>query len=179
MMTSKKGVKLFYEWESKSPNTSNIIICEDGFVDMGKQIAYDNDGNKIKEFEGEKVNSVLNFVKAVRSRKEEDIKTPILQGHLSASLCHMGNIAYRVGKESSYEEVNDVFKKDFEVLDALERTGEHLSANGLNLKKLPIVLGPWLNMDSKKERFTGAYADQANQYVSRDYREPFVIRDQV
>jgi predicted dehydrogenase len=177
--TSKKGLKLFYEWESKSPNTSNIIICEDGFVDMGKQIAYDNDGNKIKEFEGERVNSVLNFVKAVRSRNEEDIKTPILQGHLSASLCHMGNISYRVGKEASYEEVNDVFKKDFEVLDALERTGEHLSANGLDLKQLPIVLGPWLKMDSEKERFKGAYADQANQYVSRDYREPFVIRDQV
>ncbi len=146
---------------------------------MGRQIAYDNDGHKIKEFEGERVNSVLNFVKAVRSRKEEDIKTPILQGHLSASLCHMANISYRVGKESSYEEVNDVFRKDFEVLDALERTNQHLMANGLNLEKMPIVLGPWLKMDSKKEMFKGAYAEQANKYISRDYREPFVIREQV
>jgi hypothetical protein len=91
----------------------------------------------------------------------------------------MGNISYRVGEEASYEEVNDVFKKDFEVLDALERTAEHLSANGLNLKQLPIVLGPWLHMDSKKEMFMGEYAEQANKYISRDYREPFVIRDQV
>jgi hypothetical protein len=177
--TSRKGVKLFYEWESKSPNTSNIIICEHGFVDMGALIAYDNDANKIKDFQGERVDSILNFLKAVRSRKEEDIRTPILEGHLSASLCHMGNISYRVGKESSYEELHDVFRNDFEILDALERTRQHLDANGLNLTEMPVVLGPWLKMDSSKERFTGAYADKANQYISRDYREPFVIRDQL
>jgi hypothetical protein len=177
--TTKKGVKLFYEWESKNPNTANIIVCENGFVDMGSQIAYDNDGNKIKEFEGESVNSIINFLKAVRSRKEEDIKTPIINGHLSASLCHMGNISYRVGREASYEEVNDVFKKDFEILDALERTNQHMIANGLNLKNLPIVLGPWLDMDSEKEMFSGKYSKEANKYVSRNYREPFVIRDQV
>jgi len=177
--TTKKGVKLFYEWNSNSANTANIIVCEHGFVDMDNQIAYDNDGNKITEFEGERVNSVLNFLKAVRSRKEEDIKTPILQGHLSACLCHMGNISYRVGKESSYEEVNDVFKKDFEILDALERVNQHLRANGLDIKQLPVVLGPWLNMDSKTERFTGNFSDRANKFISREYREPFVIREQV
>lgn len=176
---TKKGVKLFYEWTSKNPNTASIIVCEQGFVDMGNFIAYDNDGNKITEFEGERVNSVLNFLKAVRSRKEEDIKTPILQGHLSACLCHMGNISYRVGKEASYEEVNDVFKKDYEILDALERVNQHLRANGLNMRELPVVLGPWLNMDSKTERFTGNFSERANQFVSREYREPFVIREQV
>ena len=177
--TTKKGVKLFYKWESESPNTSNIIVCEHGFVDMGSQIAYDNEGNKIKEFEGEGVNSVLNFLKAVRSRKEEDIKTPVIEGHLSASLCHMGNISYRVGKEASIEEINDVFRKDFEILDALERTNRHLKSNGLNPGTLPFVLGPWLEMDSRSERFKGHYSNEANKYVSRDYREPFVIRDQV
>jgi hypothetical protein len=177
--TTKKGLNLFNEWDSINPNTANIIVCEHGFVDMEKQIAYDNDGKKIKEFEGEFVNSVLNFLKAVRSRKEEDIKTPILQGHLSACLCHMGNISYRVGKEASYEEINDLFKKDYEIKDALERVNKHLGANGLDLKKMPVILGPWLNMDSGTERFTGEYAGKANKYISREYREPFVIRDQV
>ncbi|MEE4215866.1 MAG: Gfo/Idh/MocA family oxidoreductase, partial [Bacteroidales bacterium] len=157
--TSRKGIRLYHEWESKNPHNANIIICKNGFVDMEGHIAYDNDGKKIREFEGESVNSVLNFVKAVRSRKEEDIKTPIINGHLSASLCHMGNISYRVGKEASYEEVHDQFEKDYEVLDALERTKDHLTANGLNMKQLPVVLGPWLNMDSKQERFTGDYSE--------------------
>ena len=179
MTTTKKGVKLFSEWNSQNPHTANIIVCEHGFVDMDRQIAYDNDGVRIRTFEGEPVNSVLNFLKAVRSRKEEDVKTSILNGHLSSSLCHMGNISYRVGKEASYEEVNDVFKKDFEVLDALDRTNQHMIANGLNLKNLPIVLGPWLHMDSKTEKFYGDYSAEANKFISREYREPFVIRDQV
>jgi hypothetical protein len=179
MTTTKKGVKLFSEWNSQNPNTANMIVCEHGFVDMDRQIAYDNDGVRIREFQGEPVNSVLNFLKAVRSRKEEDIKTTILNGHLSSSLCHMGNISYRVGKEASYEEVNDVFKKDYEVLDALDRTNQHMIANGLNLKNLPIVLGPWLHMDSKTEKFYGDYSVEANKFISREYREPFVIRDQV
>lgn len=177
--TTKKGVKLFYEWDSKNPNTSNIIVCEHGFVDLGKQIAYDNDGKMIKTFEGENVNSVLNFIKAVRSRKQEDIKTPILQGHLSASLCHMGNISYRVGKQASFEELNDLFRKDYEIKDAVERVNMHLGANGIDFKKMPVILGPWLTMDSRTERFTGDYSEQANQLISREYREPFAIRDKV
>lgn len=177
--TTKKGVELFYEWDRQNPNTANIIVCENGFVDMGRQIAYDNDGKKIRDFEGEGINSILNFLKAIRSRKQEDIRAPIIEGHLSASLCHMGNISYRVGKESSYEEINDAFRKDYEILDALERTYKHLKANGLNMKQLPVILGPWLKMDSKKEMFKGEHADKANRYISRDYREPFVIRNQV
>ncbi len=178
-MTTKKGVQLFRDWNSKSPHNATIVVCENGFVDMGNQIVYDNDGKKIKEFEGEKVQSALNFTKAIRSRKKEDIKTPILEGHLSACLCHLANISYRVGKEASNEEVRDVFKKDYEVLDALERVNQHLSANGLNIEQLPVVLGPWLEVDSKKEMFKGAYSDEANKYVSREYREPYVIRDQI
>jgi hypothetical protein len=34
-------------------------------------------------------------------------------------------------------------------------------------------------MDSSKEQFVGDYADIANKYVKRTYREPFVIRDEV
>ncbi len=177
--TTKKGVKLFSDWNSKSAHTATIIVCENGFVDMGNQIVYDNEGKEIKRFEGGKVQSALNFINAIRSRNTEDIKTPIEEGHLSACLCHLGNISYRVGREASYEEVNEVFKKDYEVLDALDRVNQHLSANGMNIKELPIIQGPWLEVDSKKEMFKGAYSEVANKYVSRDYREPFVIRDQV
>ena len=109
----------------------------------------------------------------------EDIKTSIVEGHLSAALCHMGNISYRVGKEASYEEVKEVFNKDYEISDALERTRQHLAANGLNWAQLPVVIGPWLQMDSKTERFIGSYSNEANKYISREYREPFVIQEQV
>jgi len=176
---TRKGIKITHEHNSSSPNNGTIIICEHGYVDLVDLIAYDNNGKQIRKFEGKKVNTETHFIKAVRSRKEEDVRTTILEGHLSTALCHMGNISYRVGHEVSVEEVNDVIKKDPDVMDTFERTREHLLANGINLKKTPIVLGPWLKMDSAKEQFVGKYATHANKYVSREYREPFVIHDQI
>ena len=38
-----------------------------------------------------------NFLKAVRSRKHEDLNADIEEGHLSSALCHLGNICYRLG----------------------------------------------------------------------------------
>ena len=176
---TKKGVRLYNEADNQYAHNNSIIVCEHGFVDTNNFTVYDNNGSKIKEFEGERVNPCWNFIKAVRSRKVEDIKTTAIEGHLSAAICHMGNISYRVGKEASYEEVNDVFKKDYEVQDALVRISQHLNANGINIREQPVVLGPWLNMDSRTERFTGKYSNEANKYISRDYREPYVVRDQV
>ncbi|MCK4829904.1 gfo/Idh/MocA family oxidoreductase, partial [bacterium] len=173
------GVKIHRAHDSKSPNTATIVVCENGYVDLGELIAYDNQGNQIKKFEGRRINSIESFIKAVRSRKQEDIKAPILEGHLSASICHMGNISYRLGEEVSVDEVNDVIKKDDAVIDALERTKDHLKVNGIDINDSTMVLGPMLKMDSGKEQFVGKFADQANAYVKREYREPFVIRDQV
>ena len=42
-----------------------------------------------------------------------------------------------------------------------------------------VLLGPWLKLDPKTERFTGPFAKEANEMVTRNYREPFVVPDQV
>jgi len=183
--TSKNGVKIYHKADGPGYNHASIIVCENGYVDLGVEagghpVAYDNKGNKIKDFVSEGgYSSNKHFIEAVRSRKESDVRTTALEGHLSAALSHMGNISYRVGKEVSMEEVKDGINKDTEVLDAFERTREHLSANGIDLSKSSITLGPWLNMDSIKERFVGSYADMGNKYVRQEYREPFVVRDEV
>jgi hypothetical protein len=54
-----------------------------------------------------------------------------------------------------------------------------LAVNGVNLKDTPAVLGPWLRMDSTKERFHGKFSRRANKLLTRDYREPFVVPEQV
>jgi len=177
--TTRNGVKIVHEHNSPDPNNGTVIVCENGYVDLENLVSYDNQGRVIRKFEGERVNSITNFLKAVRSRKEEDLRTTILEGHLSTSLCHMGNISYRVGTEVPVEQVNDVINKDAAVRDAFERTREHLAANGIDLGRTSVVLGPWLEMDTAQERFVGRFADQANNYLAREYREPFVIRDQV
>ena len=48
-----------------------------------------------------------NFLKAVRSRKYEDLNADILEGHLSSALCHLGNISYRLGTPVSVGEAKE------------------------------------------------------------------------
>ncbi len=45
----------------------------------------------------ERSNGWKNLVECVRSRRKEDLDNPIIEGHLSASLCHLGNISSRMG----------------------------------------------------------------------------------
>src|SRR5262249_44657714 len=59
--------------------------------------AFANDGTVIKTFNGGE-NHFGNFIKAVRSRKKEELNAEIEEGHLSSALCHLGNISYRLGE---------------------------------------------------------------------------------
>lgn len=162
-----------------SPNTGVVFQCENGYADLMKGVFYDNKGKEIKRFELSSPGPQANFTKAVRSRKISDIRTDILEGHLSTTLCHMGNISHRLGKESPNEQIREIIQGDKDSLDAFERFQGHLSANGVDLKKTPAVLGPWLNMDSSQEKFFGRFSNRANKLLTRDYREPFVVPQQV
>jgi predicted dehydrogenase len=48
-----------------------------------------------------------NFIEAVRSRRREDLTADILEGHLSASMCHLCNIAYRAGTSIEFDSENE------------------------------------------------------------------------
>jgi predicted dehydrogenase len=159
-----------------------VVQCENGYYSAGENggWAYDNDDKKIKQFtqRGQRDHQA-NFIKAVRSRKQEDIVAPILDGHLSSALCHMGNVSYRVGKQVPPTQLEDQIKGDKLATDAFERIKQHMTANGVDLGQTPPTLGPWLAFDPKAERFTGALSEEANKLVKRDYRAPYVIPDQV
>jgi hypothetical protein len=57
---------------------------------------------------------VENFLKAVRSRKRDDLHCDILEGHLSATMCHMANIAYRTGRALAFDPKREDFGADEE-----------------------------------------------------------------
>jgi predicted dehydrogenase len=158
-----------------------VVHCENGYLVWGDGgWAYDNEGKKIKQFKGTGGSGHhANFIKAVRSRKVSDLNADILQGHLSSALCHMGNISYRLGKKTSPDEVAERIKANKELTESFERFGQHLSANAVDLDKTPMILGPWLKMDMQSERFIGDFQQEANELVSRNYRQPFVVPEQV
>jgi predicted dehydrogenase len=177
-----KGRIQAYRRNRIGDNLSAIVQCEGGYVDFGCTSAFDYKGNKIIEFDNSgTVDPQSNFIGAVRSRKLEDIKTDIAEGHVSTSLCHMGNISYRLGASSRPEAVRERMQGDRDGMEAFGRLTEHLAAHGIDLNRRLAVLGPWLSMDSSTERFTGPLADHANAdlMMRREFRAPYVIGNRV
>ncbi len=62
---------------------------------------------------------VANFVECVRSR--EAPKAEIETGHLSTRLCHLGNIAQRLGRKLTFDAVSETFGDDAEANALLGR----------------------------------------------------------
>ena len=152
-----------------------IIECEGGsLVTSGYagSTVLDPKGAELKKFGG-KNSHFANFISAVRSRKVSDLNADILEGHLSAGLCHTGNISYRLGEKQSPEALGEAVKANKELADALGRMEEHLAANKVDLKKPLATLGAVLKMDPQTERFVDN--PKADQMLTRDYRKPFVV----
>lgn len=44
-----------------------------------------------------------NFIRCVRSRKQEDIPAPIVEGHITSTLIHLANASYRLGRALKFD----------------------------------------------------------------------------
>ena len=62
-----------------------------------------------------------NFIQAVRSHKREDLTAEILEGHLSATMCHLPNIAYRLGRTVEFDSATETFPGDAEAQAMVSR----------------------------------------------------------
>ncbi len=62
-----------------------------------------------------------NFRKAVMSRRVSDLNCDVLEGHLSAALCHLANISYRTGDKLLFNPDNERFVGNFGANTLLKR----------------------------------------------------------
>ena len=62
-----------------------------------------------------------NFVKAVRARDHKLLNADIAEGHLSSAYCHLGNIAYRLGRKLHINPSTETFVNDSEADAMLTR----------------------------------------------------------
>lgn len=177
-MPMKKGVRARSHY--KGIRCGNVVHCEGGYFacgEFGGGWAYDNKGKKIKQFiAGGAEKHLQNFIDAVRSGKREDLNADVRKGHVSSSLCHMGNISHRLGRTSSPERIQDELRNLPGMTDAFERFQAHLDANGIDISKEKATLGPLLSMDPETESFTGPGADRANELLTKPYRKGFVVK---
>lgn len=138
-------------------------------------VVYDKNGKEIASFKaGDDRYHFENFIKAVRSRKPEDLNAEILDGHLSSALCHLGNISYRLGSPQSLDSIRDRLQGDEEALGTLDRVSQHLDKNNVDLGATPFVLGQKLTIDPTTETFVDA-SEEAAAMLTREYRAPFVV----
>ena len=155
-----------------------IFAGSEGYIGMvaGGSALFDPQGKKIRDFSGPGDDHFANFIEAVRSRRPEDLNAEISGGHLSAGLCHLGNISYRLGRAASPDEILAQLggrKLNDDPGETFRRTREHLAANGVDVEKTPLTLGPWLDFEPEK----GTFVDNpdADALLTRRYRKPFVV----
>jgi len=119
-----------------------------------------------------------NFIHAARSRKIEDLNADIGVGYLSAACCHLGNVSYRLGQQVAGTTTPEVLGKHEEIGKSWEKVSETVKGTiGLDISKSTYQLGPMLTFDPKAEKFVGN--SKADALLTRPYRKPFVVPEQV
>jgi len=144
--------------------------------------AFDRDGKKLQEFKGGGDQAHFdNFVKAVRSGRYQDLTSDIAEGHLSAALCHLANISYRLGQEMPIAEGGTAFAAVPKAKEAFDRMIAHLMDNQVDPKTTLGRVGPTLQIDPKTEQFISGTPDlrRANDMLFREYRKGYDITEAV
>ncbi|HEY1190918.1 MAG TPA: gfo/Idh/MocA family oxidoreductase, partial [Gemmata sp.] len=165
----------------KGQSVGNILHFEEGVVAGGKFYPKGKgDGEAVPKVPSEKKISgshFVNFIECVRSRDNSKLHADIEVGHVSAGLCHLGNISYRLGTPSGYDaKVGKITDSAFGT-EALARMAEHLKDSGIKFDGKNLMVGRKLAFDAKTERFVND--KEADALLTRDYRKPFAVPERV
>ncbi len=152
----------------KGAKVGVCVQCEGGYT-LGLT-AFDNAGKKVQAFEGGE-DHFANFIQALRSGRREDLNAEILEGHRSTSICHAGNISYRLGNSAPVAEQRRQVDDTPGWRDMHERYVNYLA--GLGVDPDSSILGPWLECEAEAERIKDNA--RANELVKGFYRAPFTV----
>jgi predicted dehydrogenase len=167
----------------KGVSVGNIIECEGGYVSITEKLcaAHDKTGKEIQQFTGSAVqrdtSHTANFLKVMRSRRREDQNGELLEGHLSSSLSHISNISYRLGKQADPDAIKSAIGNDAAVGETFARFQAHLAINNIKLDMDKATLGVPLKI--KPDTMTFVDNPDADALLTRKYREPFVVPENV
>lgn len=150
--------------------TETLVQCEGGHVLMHAGRVIDNEGKEIKRFTGGE-RHFENFIEAVRAGKRDVLNADVLEGHISTTICHAGNISYRLGRKAGAEEMRSQIGDRSLYQETLDRYLGHLEAHGIKADES--ILGPWLEWDPENEKFKGN--PKADEFVRGFYRRPFDV----
>jgi predicted dehydrogenase len=172
--------------EMKSPATfglaagrlgvGNIWWGEKGYVvapSYTSGVAFDYEGNQLGSWKGGgNQDHFANFVKAVKSRRHEDLHLDIEDGHLSSALAHLGNVSWALGETARPGTRPALAKDERHVMQTFDSFESHLLANLVDFEATTFRLGRELTIDQDTERATD---DEANRLFGREYRSGYEL----
>lgn len=180
----------FYDWGEKqalfevrglktgpyhNARIATIFHGEGGWLvieDYARAVALDAAGKTIQTFEGGG-NHFADFIQAVHSGASAGTASAE-EGHLSSALCHLGNVAWRVGEMRPLDSLREPFGAHEVALDAFARFRGHLIENGMAADAAVRACAP-LPFDGQAEAFTGPLAAAANALNARPGRGAFTF----
>jgi len=158
----------------------DVFECSEGYLVIptySSGVAYSPKGEVLAKFAGGNDDAHFrNFVDAIKSNKPESQNADALEGHLSSALCHLGNISYRVGAPKPLS-TKDPLGKYEDGNETYGRMVAHLKENNVKLESTHFTLGRTLTIDPKTETIVGD--PEASKLLTREYRKPFVVPENV
>ena len=165
-----------------------IAYCEGGYLaGLTGSVAYDTSGKVIRKFAGDGggLTHLSNFLSAMRSRNAGELAAPVTIGHVSASICHYGNISLRVGRPGNSASIARTLEAMPAAAQLARGVEQHLGVHGVDLARQPLTLGEWLEIDAAQDTVASVSSgdprrlERARYLVHEAQRPPFVIPERV
>lgn len=154
----------------------NIWWGTDGYVvstNYQSGAAFDYAGESLGTWSGgSSRDHFANLVKAIRSRKHEDLYLDVEDGHLSSALAHLGNVSWQLGEKVPFGARPTIAAHDHRVILTLDSFEDHLRDNAVDLAVTPLHLGRALSIDPKTEKSSD---EAANRLFTKDYRKGYEL----
>ena len=182
-LPAKAGVN--YADQARGVRAGVIVHCEGGYFAGGDGgTLYDLKDKVVKKFPGDGgAGHMPNFLAAVRSRRVADLIAPMSVGQVSASLCHFGNISYRVGAAAGPATVREALGAVPAAQACFDGLAKNLAANGVDTDREPLTLGKWVEVDG--DQVTGVKSgdetslEKARFLLRETHRAPYQVPEQV
>lgn len=152
-LPAQPGVNYMDPFRSMRGPNGLSVLCEGGYYSgYTGGAAYTHEGKQILRFPGDGgAGHMTNFLAAVRSRRSADLAAPIATGHTSTSICHLGNLSQRLGRNLGFAAAQQAAAGFAPALDALDEMKAHLNVHGVDLARQALTVGPWIQVDAANE----------------------------
>jgi predicted dehydrogenase len=108
-------MRLWTDYKMEGHDNGTIFYGDKGILEVGRrgcEVTFIGEPKKRIGGGADFGANVHNFVDCVKRRDPSELNAPISEGAISAALCHLGNIATRVGRKLEFDAAECIFVGD-------------------------------------------------------------------